>query len=175
MPRYLLGRRMRSTLGALFLVSCWALLICAAPGATSGGGNDVPNRKLTPGAVATREIATVCQTGYARRVRPRGNVWRRLKDEVYNEYGLPRGQRSSVDADGHRHAAYEIDHLVPIELGGAPADLANLWPQPMAAAEQKDEVENRLHVLVCTHQITLRGAQSDIENDWKTAIPRANR
>ena len=166
--------RRRLTLGAVFFVSCWALSICAVPGATSGA-NDVPNRRLTPGSVATRETATVCQAGYAHSVRPRGNVWRRLKDEVYDKYGLPRGHRSRIDAEGHRHAAYEIDHLVPLELGGAPADLANLWPQPIAAAEQKDHVENRLHVLVCAHQMTLREAQSQIENDWKTAIPPTNR
>jgi hypothetical protein len=31
---------------------------------------------------------------------------------------------------GQRLSDYELDHLIPLELGGAPAEAANLWPEP---------------------------------------------
>jgi hypothetical protein len=135
----------------------------------------LPNPSLTPGAVASTEIAKVCATGYARRVRPVGNVWSRLRNQAYDEYGLKRGERSFIDAAGRRHPAYQIDHLIPIELGGAPADLHNLWPQPIAAAKQKDRVENELHALVCAGQMPIRDAQRAIARDWRTAVPSDRR
>ena len=125
---------------------------------------------LTPGVVVTRDAAAVCRPGYATSVRPEGALWRRLKDESYDRYGLPRGHRSSIDEHGVRHAAYEVDHLVPLELGGSPTDIRNIWPQPMAAAKQKDEVENELHDLVCSGRMSLSLAQSAIARDWKTAV-----
>ena len=152
---------------------CCAISTCAAFGEPSDGVRDLPDRHLTPGVVATRDTATVCQAGYARAIRPKGTQWRRLKDEVYNAYGLPRGHRSTVDAAGRRHPAYEIDHLVPLELGGSPDAVANLWPQPIAAAERKDRVENELHARVCAGSLTMGDAQKAIVNDWKTAIPVA--
>ena len=36
---------------------------------------------------------------------------------------------------------YEYDHLVPLELGGAPNDPRNLWPEPGASPNPKDELE----------------------------------
>ena len=84
---------------------------------------------------------------------------------------MPRGHRSVVDQNNVRHPAYEVDHLVPLELGGDPTDTRNIWPQPIAAAKQKDEVENELHDLVCSGRVSLRQAQSAIAKDWKTAVP----
>ena len=63
------------------------------------------------------------------------------------------------------------EHLIPIELGGSPGDLRNLWPQPRAAAKRKDEVENELHEYVCSGRIRIEAAQRAIAHNWKTAIP----
>jgi len=136
---------------------------------------DLPDTKLTPGAVATESVPLVCRAGYARSVRPKGALWRKLKDEAYDRYGLPRGHRSEIDAAGHRHAAFAIDHLIPIELGGAPTDLRNLWPQPRIAAKHKDEVENELHEFVCDGRIRLETAQHAIARNWKSAVADALR
>ena len=57
---------------------------------------------------------------------------------------------------------YELDHLIPIALGGAPSDVRNLWPEPWSAATVKDRLENRLHSLVCTHRMTLSEAQREV-------------
>lgn len=67
---------------------------------------------------------------------------------------------------------YEEDHLISLELGGNPTDPKNLWPEPYnpttpdGGAKQKDAVENYLHKKVCTGEISLLQAQSQISFDW---------
>jgi len=140
-----------------------------AQAAERAQGNLFPDHTLTPGRVLSVDVATVCRSGYARSVRPKGNEWRRLKDEAYERYGLPRGHRSRVGANGRREAAYEVDHLVPLELGGDPTSILNLWPEPIDSAKQKDQVEDALHRKVCSGQMTLSDAQRRIEENWMTA------
>jgi hypothetical protein len=135
----------------------------------------LPDAQLTPGAIATTDVRTICARGYATRVRPRGPLWRHLKDEAYDRYHLPRGHRSSIGSDGVRHPAYEIDHLIPLELGGNSTDLRNLWPEPLADAKRKDKVENRLHALVCSGRLALRAAQTAVARDWTRALAARTR
>ena len=66
---------------------------------------------------------------------------------------------------------YEYDHLVSLELGGAPNDPRNLWPEPGKIPNPKDRVENRLHRDVCDHKITLIVAQRQIAKDWVSNLP----
>jgi hypothetical protein len=116
---------------------------------------DLPNARLTPGAVATTDTATVCEYGYDITMRPAGLIWRHLEEETYSLYGIRRAYRSSVDARGMLHAAYEIDWLIPLNLGGAPKDIRNLWPQTRAAAKQKNAIDS---VSVVKGQIGVEGA-----------------
>ena len=56
------------------------------------------------------------------------------------------------------------DHLVPLDLGGAPYDPRNLWPEPRATADGwnadvKDELEAVLSRLVCSGRVPLAEAQ----------------
>jgi hypothetical protein len=70
---------------------------------------------------------------------------------------------------------YELDHLVSLELGGAPAAPTNLWPEPYASssgARTKDRLENRLHTLVCRREVPLREAQNAIATNWMKAYDR---
>src|SRR5437773_1158694 len=70
---------------------------------------------------------------------------------------------------------YEEDHLIPLELGGAPADPRNLWPEPYASkhgARVKDRLENALHRAVCAGQIGLRAAQRAIARNWWAAYSK---
>jgi len=97
-----------------------------------------PDPRLTPGAVATTDANLVCRHGYSKSVRHTSG---KLKAFIYREYGLNR-----------HHGHYEIDHLIPLGVGGA--DLAaNLWPQSRDAepwtAERKDRLEGYLHAAVC--------------------------
>jgi hypothetical protein len=119
----------------------------------------LPDPKLTPGALAPHVLASdVCKPGYARAAR---KVRESTKREACRLYGVP------YPAHG-----YEIDHLVSIELGGAPDDVANLWPEPGTGKwtwHHKDELENRLHALTCSGELTLREAQKLIRDDWTLA------
>lgn len=68
-------------------------------------------------------------------------------------------------------ANYEVDHLIPRELGGAD-DVDNLWPQLWIGslnAHMKDRLENRLHILVCRGSLSLGDAQHAIALDWPRA------
>jgi hypothetical protein len=68
--------------------------------------------------------------------------------------------------------AYELDYLIPPELGGARDD-RNLWPQPYQQApwnaHAKDALEDRLRRMVCDGQIDLKVAQREIADDWTIA------
>lgn len=148
-----------------------APLLTAAPavGATAAGachGTVLPDHACTPGAIDPRVTQanihqTICVPGYTRKVRPSVAVTGRIKTERMTAYGF-RG------APG----LYELDHLVSLELGGAPVDVKNLWPEPYAGvqgAHAKDVVENRLHAEVCAGTVPLAKAQAEIAGDWRTA------
>ncbi len=110
----------------------------------------------TPGAIFPNATADqICVRGYAKSVR---NVPIEVKREVYAEYGVK-----------HRYKGeYEVDHLISLELGGS-NDIANLWPEaaePRPGFHEKDKVENFLHQQVCSGQINLKEAQSQIANNW---------
>jgi hypothetical protein len=84
-----------------------------------------------------------------------------LKAEVYREYGIDR-------RSGH----FEVDHLIPLGLGGADTR-ENLWPESRDTqpwnADVKDRLEDRLHVLVCRGEVPLEEAQREIATDWIVA------
>ncbi len=73
---------------------------------------------------------------------------------------------------GEPMSAYELDHLIPISLGGAPLDKRDLWLQPrqgQANAGDKNVLAYVLWRLVCTGQVPLKVAQDDIRHDWTRA------
>ena len=73
---------------------------------------------------------------------------------------------------GARMADYELDHLIPISIGGAPLDMRDLWLQPrqgQANADDKNVLAYVLWRLICTHQVQLATAQRDISHDWTRA------
>jgi hypothetical protein len=117
--------------------------------------NAEPDPTCTPGAVFNVPIVQICQSGYATSVR---DVTEATRAAVYAEYGLapqPAG-------------TYEVDHLVPLELGGS-NDIANLWPEaasPFPGFHQKDALENYLHASICSGAIDLATAQTEIATDW---------
>ena len=61
-----------------------------------------------------------------------------------------------------------MDYLITPDLGGTES-IRNLWPQPYSArwnARVKDQLETRLHQLVCEGKLDLATAQHDISSDW---------
>jgi hypothetical protein len=114
----------------------------------------LPDPACTPGAVLTTDAQIICQPGYAGSVR---NVSDATKRQVYAAYGIvPRSN------------AYEIDHLISLELGGS-NEVDNLWPESYGGAQNardKDRLENEAHRLVCAEQLPLEEAQQKIAQNW---------
>ena len=125
----------------------------------------LPDHSCTPGsidpAVTQADIhSTICRSGWTARVRPPEAQTERAKyDVAYPAYHLSPG------------AASELDHLVPLELGGS-NDITNLWPEAGRVPNPKDKVENALHDAVCSGKVTLAAAQQAIASDWTTAEQR---
>jgi len=144
------------------------LLLCAS----SAFAADFPDPKLTPGMVnldLTKEV--LCAPGFStKKYRDTANA-EELKTNAYARYGM-------VDHKGMCALVArgcEIDHLIPLELGGK-TNIDNLWPQPYGTkpwnATIKDRLENRLHRLVCSDVLTLGEAQHAIAVDWIAAYKR---
>ena len=106
----------------------------------------LPRRDLTPGAIhpaATQDslAETVCKVGWAKSIRPPSGYTSALKLAQIIEYGYADKNPSH----------YQEDHLVPLELGGAPRDRRNLWPEPNTitlpdgtsiGSKEKDDLED---------------------------------
>jgi hypothetical protein len=118
----------------------------------------LPDAACTPGAVMNANTNQICQSGYSSSVR---DVPNSEKAQVYVEYGLQSGTPGQ----------YEVDHLVPLELGGS-NDIANLWPEsasPRPGFHEKDQLENYLHDQVCSGKMSLADAQRQIASNWLSA------
>ena len=116
----------------------------------------LPDPACTPGAIfATATTNQICQSGYSRTVR---DVPTAEKDQVYAAYGIV----------SHSAGEYEVDHLIPLELGGS-NEIANLWAEPAnprPGFHEKDQLENSLHDQVCSGALALTDAQNGIATNW---------
>ncbi|HEY1657537.1 MAG TPA: hypothetical protein VGG14_04280 [Candidatus Sulfotelmatobacter sp.] len=117
-----------------------------------------PDLQLTPGATVPITESAVCGGGEPRvPVIPTS-----LQQKVFERYGV----------NQPRDGEYEVDYLITPELGGA-TDIRNLWPEPyhdaVWNAHVKDQLEDRLHAMVCGGQVDLATAQRDIASDWIAA------
>ncbi len=128
----------------------------------SNGG--LPDPKCTPGAtnpdVAQANIqSTICVSGYTATIRPPTSYTNPLKVQSIRDYGYNDTNLSD----------YEEDHLIPLEVGGSPTSVLNLWAEPhygSYTSTEKDGFENYLHAQVCSGSITLAEAQHEIATDW---------
>jgi hypothetical protein len=142
----------------------YAVTSSAAPassGCTALAGK--ADRRCTPGAtdpaVTQADITTtICVRGWTATVRPPASYTTALKRQqmiAYSETGPV--------------SSYEEDHLIPLELGGAPRDPHNLWPQLWNGAQgahTKDQTENALHHSVCSGAMRLADAQARMAQQW---------
>lgn len=113
------------------------------------------------------------------------------EDVLRNPEWRTREVRNCAESEAQKHAAYgwyairkprinsnenqvcELDHLVPLELGGADG-MGNIWPEcgPNGVTlnqryfKQKDHVENYLAEEVKAGQMSLADAQKGIAKDW---------
>jgi hypothetical protein len=116
----------------------------------------LPDPTMTPGALnrTVRQSTikkTICKSGWTRMIRPPVNYTTSLKLKqmiLYGETGSPAG--------------YEEDHFIPLELGGAPRNPKNLWPEPHSQSTLSDPLETKLKRQVCRCLITLKKARATI-------------
>jgi hypothetical protein len=122
----------------------------------------VPDHSLTPGATRSVTITEVCSLPHEKVV---ADVSASLRQKVFQEYGIMNA----------REGEYEVDYLITPGLGGA-EDIHNLWPESYRSqtwnANVKDDLEERLHQLVCAGALDLSTAQRDIATDWIAAYKK---
>lgn len=135
--------RPSAVVGSLTAASA-AIAIAVASTTSSPGALHPPRGAMNPAVTQATIRSTICVPGWTARVRPPSSYTTALKVRQMRAQGL-RG----------KSADYEEDHLVPLALGGAPRDPANLWPEPWPNAHGKDVVEARVHRAVCAGRMTL--------------------
>lgn len=101
-------------------------------------------------------VSPYARSGWTKTVRPPTSVTNKLKTQIDAAYSLPASTTG------------ELDHLISLELGGAPSDPANLWVEPGKIPNAKDAVENKLHSAVCSGLIPLA-----IARNWTTSFDDA--
>lgn len=105
---------------------------------------------------------TICVPGWTATVRPSTSYTNGVKLKLMREQGL-------ASSDAFR---YELDHYVPLALGGHPRNPRNLWLQLWDGewgARTKDRLEVKMKTLVCAGHLTLESAQGAVRANWRAA------
>ena len=151
------------------VVTALICLLLPIPKSIASSNIFLPIGSITPGAtdpnVSQATIgSTICISGYTANVRPSSAYTTSLKiSQLHGSY--------SRYAD-FRTGDFEEDHLISLELGGSPSSPKNLWPEAYKGsygAKLKDQLENKLHSLVCSGGLPLKTAQEAISTNWITA------
>ena len=120
---------------------------------------------LNPDVTEETVNLTICVSGYTQSVRPATSYTHGVKVKLLREAGI----------DESRINDFELDHIVPLALGGHPRKLSNLALQPWEGehgAKIKDALEVRMQTLVCHGEVTLTDAQACIAEDWEACAAR---
>jgi len=137
----------------------WAPLLFLAASAAFA------DRALNPVVKQSTIGQTICVPGYAKGVRPSTSYTNGVKQMLK--------QRAKINPSLAQH--YELDHIIPLALGGHPRKLDNLALQIREGengANRKDRVEVKLQCLVCSGQVKLATAQRENVEDWQAAYHR---
>jgi len=113
--------------------------------------------RLNPAVTQESAQETICVVGWTRSIRPPSAYTRRVKQELLRQLDLP----------AESAPQYELDHRIPLSLGGAPFERANLELQPWDEAPEKDRKEACLSRAVCAGRLTLTAARERIWRDWR--------
>jgi hypothetical protein len=116
---------------------------------------------LNPAVTQATIAVTICASGWTATVRPPSSYTSSLKVEQLAAFGY---------ADQNPRD-YEEDHRVPLELGGAPRDTANLSPERGASPNPKDSAENSARADVCAGRVTLQQEQAAFVAHWLAPYP----
>jgi hypothetical protein len=140
-----------TTVATTTTVAAPSSLITAAPPTTVSSGG-VPADMLNPAVTAATISTTICVSGYTTMIRPPISFTEPLKIHQIATYGY---------AD-HRVGDYEEDHVIALEIGGAPAAAVNLFPESHIFSYTDDTLESSLHSQVCDGLLSLAAAQRQL-------------
>lgn len=149
--------------------AAWAEPRTGACAVQMRGGYPVPDARCTPGGVNPSVTVDVLRDPSWRTKAVRNCASSEAQKHVaYQWYDIAKPRVNS-----NENQVCELDHLVPLELGGADG-LGNIWPQcgPEGVTlkqryfKQKDHVENYLAEEVKAGRIPLAEAQRGIAKDW---------
>ena len=112
---------------------------------------------INPAVTQSTIADTNCKPGWAKRGRPSAHYTASIKSKLIRELEIP--QELLVD--------FELDHRIPLALGGAPSDPRNLELQPWDEAGEKDAIKAYLALAVCAGQFDLEKTQRRIWRDWR--------
>lgn len=139
-------------------------------------GYPVPDARCTPGGVNPSVTPDVLRDRSWRTRTVRNCATSEAQKHVaYQWYRIEKPHINS-----NQNQVCELDHLVPLELGGADG-LGNIWPQcgPDTVTlneryfKKKDHVENYLAEEVKVGRIPLDLAQKGIAHDWTQYLDQA--
>lgn len=102
---------------------------------------------------------TICVSGYTKTVRPPVSYTNSIKHSLLSSHNIPWSKASD----------YELDHIIPLELGGHPSNPKNIQLQAWTGtrnAHQKDVLETSYKKKVCAGTLTLKQAQDYFANNW---------
>jgi hypothetical protein len=148
------------------------------PRAAGRSSYPIPDPLCTPGGINPSITSGMLRdSGFRTRCVRNCETSEARKHVTYSWYSIHKPRSNSGD-----HQVCELDHLVPLELGGADG-LANIWPKcgPDSTVlksryfKVKDRVENYLADEVKAGRIPLDTAQRGIASDWTQFLPAANR
>jgi hypothetical protein len=133
-------------------------------GASGCRRSALPDRRCSPGGYYSRLTkAVICGSDFnTSTIR---DVSQSEKYAVEREYGVPAKLYGRT---------VEIDHIIPLELGGSNS-IANLYFEPgsgRADYHAKDAAEDRAKAWVCEGRISLAAARRGFALDWETLYRR---
>ena len=115
---------------------------------------------INPAVTQENIKTTICVPGWTATVRPAVSYTGAVKRRLLRQTGIPLS-RANV---------YELDHVIPLAVGGAPRDPANLHLQSWAGADgatAKDAIERKLQLAVCAGRVSLADARSCMSTDFR--------
>lgn len=147
-------------------------------GASVRNGYPVPDPRCTPGGINPTVTADILRDpSWRTRCNRNCESTEKEKHAAYGWYAIRAPRHNSGDRQ-----VCELDHLVPLELGGADG-LGNIWPECGPSSTDlknryfkiKDRVENYLADEVKAGRMPLDVAQRGIASDWTQFLAEANR
>ena len=119
----------------------------------------IADMALNPDVHQDTIVQTICTKGYTKSVRPSVIYTNGVKQILMREASI---HESHIDD-------YQLDHIIPLSLGGHPRAKDNLRLQLLDGefgAKRKDRLEVKMQCLVCSGQVPLKVAQDAIYWDW---------